>query len=220
MSTAFPKALFFDWDGTLVNTYDILEAAHNYALDKLGRPALKKGVFSNYFGKPRDYVYETIYGLDLVPQAKTYFAEHFEAHHCNLITYMAGADDLLMFLKDRGTPCALISNKQPHLVKAEVRHLGLDDHFLSITGGGEAAQDKPSPDPILMGWDRSGLDIDLCDIWYVGDSVSDLAAAQAAGMNCVYIHEQKPSSELIQNYNPVYVFPNCTAFVQFLSTLR
>ncbi|HRQ62224.1 MAG TPA: hypothetical protein PLO23_12085 [Alphaproteobacteria bacterium] len=51
---SYPAAVFFDWDGTLVDSYGVLEAAHNHTRKALGFDPLPEGAFASYFGKPRD----------------------------------------------------------------------------------------------------------------------------------------------------------------------
>ena len=62
MNLTLPRAVFFDWDGTLADSFACIEGAHNHALTALGLQAREKGWFSHYFGKPREFIYDDIYG--------------------------------------------------------------------------------------------------------------------------------------------------------------
>ena len=69
-----PKAIFFDWDGTLVNSLPFLTKAHNHVKSLMGLPLFgdDRG-FQHYLGMPRERVYNDIYGVERTPEAMKLF---------------------------------------------------------------------------------------------------------------------------------------------------
>ena len=216
-----PTAIFFDWDGTLVDTFGLLEQSHNHALETLGLNTdcpneYPTGWFLKYFGGQRDQIYLDIYGADLALTARGLFEDYFSAHHCSLISTINGAVDLLETLKKLSIPMGVVSNKKPEFVKPEITHLGFDHYFETIVGAGQAANDKPSPDSILLGLSQAGITPSR-DVWYIGDSINDYLAAEAVGLNLVFIESSKPASTLPGK--PMQVFKDCQAFNEFILSL-
>ncbi len=70
-----PYAIFWDWDGTLVDSYSFLNDAHNHTLRTLGFEPFKGDEYKEYFGKPRETLYPAIY-KDKCEQAKDVFQSY------------------------------------------------------------------------------------------------------------------------------------------------
>jgi phosphoglycolate phosphatase len=83
-------------------------------------------------------------------------------------------------------PLGVVSNKQGPLLRREARHLGLDAHFGTLVGAGDASADKPAAAPLLLALDALGLKAGE-QIWYVGDTAVDMQAARAAGCTAVLL---------------------------------
>ncbi len=215
MSVQLPKAVFWDWDGTLVDSFAFLHGAHNHVRGKFGMEAFTLQVFSNYFGQPREKLYTEIYGAERIEEAKGHFEAYVLANH-HKIQPIDGAREALEALKERGVPMGVVTNKKGSLVRKEIDNHGFGDYFISVVGAGEAPADKPSAAPLLMALEQSGLEIEPKDIWYVGDTESDLACAHAAGVPCVFIEDPDIHHGLIAEYQPFMMFNNCRCFADFL----
>ena len=79
-----------------------------------------------------------------------------------------------------GLPMAICTNKPSALVPPLLEHLGIAGYFAHIVGGDTLPQRKPSPEPVLHAARLLGHAPAQCLM--VGDSATDLEAANAAGM--------------------------------------
>lgn len=198
------KAVFFDWDGTLVDSLPLLYASHNHVREKLGFPLwsmeeyLDALVFSTRELYPRLYGERAQEGQDLL---YSYIIEN----HLQQITLLEGAEDVLKALQERGIPMGLVSNKRNDVLRREVEHLGWEKYFDIYMGAGVAKKDKPSGEPLIyaLGLHPRGLTID--QIIYVGDTESDLSCAKEAGCPVAFIRHTRKGQELIEKYRPAYV---------------
>lgn len=186
MKYSKPAAIFFDWDGTLVDSFSFLEAAHNHVLAQYDLPIFEKGGFEQYFGKPREEIYPALYG-DKADEARGVFEGFVRDNHKRLLEPMVGAFKCLEAVHDAGIPMGVVSNKLPDFVNAEIDHFGWRPFFKSSVGAREAAQDKPSAAPLILGLERSEISVDMADVWYVGDTHIDQKCAVAAGATFVFI---------------------------------
>lgn len=212
---ARPKGLFFDWDGTLVDSFAFLEQAHNHVLDHFEMPAFPPMGFKTYFGQPREKIYSEIYG-DRKEEAKRLFEEFVNENHRALIRPMPGALELLKIVKDIGVPAGIVSNKKGDYVRNEVLALGWQDFFISIVGAGEAGEDKPSAAPLLRGAEIAGISQEISALWMVGDTEMDMACAQNAGCKGIFIGEDEEAYNCISGFKPAKIVKNCHEFSEFL----
>ncbi len=219
-----PKAIFFDWDGTLVDSLAFLTQAHNHVRDKLGMPAFTEQDFLHYFGMPRDKLYADIYG-DNAMAAKGIFEAYYHAHHLDAIVVAEGAHEFLQFAHEKGIVLGVVSNKKGDFLREEVRHLGWDRYFDDrIVGAGDALHDKPEPDPLLMGIDGLGYSLPIQEIWYIGDTEVDLLCSTRVGCISIVIKNLKKMNNLqaasleaaITRHNPALIVKNCAEIQQFL----
>lgn len=187
MTFPHPKGVFFDWDGTLADSFSFLEAAHNDVLTSFDLEPFEPGAFTEYFGKPREEIYPALYGEAYALEAQARFEVFVQNNHTTMLTPIDGAETVLKTLSDMGVIMGVVSNKKPEFVNAEIDHFGWRSYFSSVVGAKEAENDKPSADPIFLGVRRASLEPDMNSIWYVGDTKIDLMASKAAQCPFIFI---------------------------------
>ncbi len=209
-----PKAIYFDWDGTLADSYGLLEAAHNHARQSLGRPAFEAGEFENYFGKPRDVLYPLLYGDD-EDQARIAFEGFVYENHKTLLAPLDHAHEVLKYLKTQDVIIGIVSNKKPSLIAEEIKVFGWHDYFSCLVGSNDAKADKPSAAPLVLAMDKSAPNISVQDVWLIGDTTADLGCALNAGCYSVYIGSKNLSEDEINHYSPLHIANNCKDLLDF-----
>lgn len=185
-----PGAVFFDWDGTLADSFVFLHAAHNHVCQILKRPPISLEEYEVYFGQPREKLYKEIYG-DRMDEARVHFERYVLNNHLSGLKPAEGADALLRALYSMGIPCGVVSNKKRSLIEAEIENFGWRDFFISVVGAGEAVADKPSPAPLFLAVERASLAVPMASIWFVGDTDNDLICAKQAGCVAVLVERRK-----------------------------
>ncbi|MGB4058286.1 MAG: HAD family hydrolase [Alphaproteobacteria bacterium] len=209
-----PEAIFFDWDGTLVDSYEFLKGAHDHVRQTLGLPPFQGDEFRNYFGHPREKLYTELYG-DHIESAKTLFGDYVVKNHVAQLKPMPGADQMLKICEGLGFTLGVISNKKAEYLHLEIKSLGWEGRFVTVMGAGDAAQDKPAPDPLLKAVASCG-GIPMERVWYVGDTDVDLKCAQSAGCASIFIAHHDKSEEWIKLYKPLLIFKDCRGLGDFL----
>ncbi|PCJ99703.1 MAG: HAD family hydrolase [Zetaproteobacteria bacterium] len=209
-----PDAVFWDWDGTLVDSYGFLNDAHSHTLITLGFEPFKKGEYKQYFGKPREMLYPAIYN-EKCEEAKEIFGKYV-AENSHKIQTIQGGERVLKFLYRRNIKMGIVSNKKASFIALELKHLGWEKYFSVIVGAGDAHTDKPSPAPLLLALENSGIDKDYTNIWYIGDTENDLACAQSAGCASLFLSGVAETETLLQKYNPIITFDNYSQLEEIL----
>ncbi|MDE1917287.1 MAG: HAD-IA family hydrolase [Sphingomonadales bacterium] len=184
----------FDLDGTLVDSAGDLGAALNHALVLAGRSPVSLEAARSYVGGGTRVMLERALAANggplpddrfeaLLPQLVDYYAAHIAVHS----TLYPGVTDMLQGLADAGIKLALVTNKLERLAVKLLEELELSPHFYTIIGGDTLGHGraKPAPDLLRLMMERSGLPAPCAA--YVGDTVYDSKAAQAAGLPVVLV---------------------------------
>ncbi|MCB1782608.1 MAG: HAD-IA family hydrolase [Alphaproteobacteria bacterium] len=210
-----PEAVFFDWDGTLVDTYEFLNQGHCQTLTQLGMEPFKGDEFKAHFGRPREILYTEIYGADQVDRAKELFGDYV-SENAHLLSPFEGAEKLLNTLKDLNIQAGVVSNKHKDFIAREMNNFGWQKYFDALVGAGEASEDKPSGAPLRLALDRAKFKGNPSKIWYVGDTESDLKCAADLQCQAVFIKGHHETERLIKEYKPLLSVTNLSELQSFL----
>ena len=203
-----PAAVLFDWDGTLADTLPLLLTAHNHVRTMHGLTPWSRDEFMVNIKFSSRELYPSIYG-EAWQQALEELYAFVLAQHLEHLTLFPGAAELIAFLHGRNIPLGLVSNKRQLVLDREVAHLGWQSMFYCVLGSGAAARDKPAGDPVRLALARAEPPLDRAKVWFVGDTVSDLAASRDAGCPAVLITHGEDKTGLIADYQPAIVVEDC-----------
>ena len=174
-----PRAVLFDWDNTLVNTWPTIVECYHDTFTSLGmKPWTAEEVHVRAHGSLRD-LFPTLFG-SRAQEAERIFYETFNRIHLERLEPLPGADKLLARCHEAGWYVAVVSNKVGDNLRTEMAHLGWQRWIARAVGAKDAKRDKPAPDPIYLALDGTGIAPDE-SVWMVGDSLADLQCAHAAG---------------------------------------
>lgn len=104
----------------------------------------------------------------------------FEDHRADICLY-PGVEKLIRTLKAEGKNMGIVTSEDRDELQRVFVPFGLTPLFDTIICLEDAARPKPSPDPLLAYIDRTGAAKE--DVLFIGDSVYDSRAAQAAGVD-------------------------------------
>ncbi len=182
---ARPRALLFDWDNTLVDSWEGIRDALNTTLVAMGRePWTSAEIKSRVRASARDS-FPGMFG-DRWREAATIFYERFESAHLETLRPLPGAEAMLEALARSGLYLGIVSNKRGDLLRIEAAALGWEGYFGKIVGATDVAEDKPSPEPIYHALSGSGIEAGA-EVWYAGDALIDIECANRAGCVAVLV---------------------------------
>lgn len=179
MPLSKPKAILFDWDNTLVNTWPTIADAMNHTLRHMGEPEWSMEKVRNTIKKSMRDSFPTLFGERWEEAAEIYQAR-FRAIHLEKLEALPQAEDLLKYLETKPIYLALVSNKKGPNLRKELAHIGWEHYFQAAVGADDAEHDKPEPAPVLMALEKSGLS-SSADVWFYGDTAIDLECAERTG---------------------------------------
>jgi phosphoglycolate phosphatase len=199
-----PKAILFDLDGTLIDSAPDITAAVNELLDGRGLPPLTLPQVKSMIGNGVEKLVERAFAASGRPLSKTGLEEAnremapiYRRHTTRLTRLMPGAAEALAQLHVAGVLMGVATNK-PQLATREIlQHFRLAERLGAIVGGDAVTRKKPAPDALLLALEQ--LRTEPHEALMVGDSVTDVEAARAAGLPVAIIrggYTQVPADEL------------------------
>jgi phosphoglycolate phosphatase len=200
-----PKAIIFDWDGTLVDSLPLLFKSHNHVRKTYGYPLWSMEEYKGQMYRSSLDLYPELYG-DKADEALDCLYSFFSENHIQNLSIIPGAFECLEFLKQENILMGLVSNKKDEYLKKETHHLGWHLYFEHIVGAGGAAKDKPHPEPVFESLKVIDLAPDKEQIWYVGDTRTDIETAKNANCMSVLLTHGENKQDLIEQYDPDLVF--------------
>ena len=178
------NALVFDLDGTLVDSAGDIAEAVNLTLEALALPRVSEATVRSWIGEGvRNLVSTALANAGsalTLEEVMSVFMGHYKACLLRSPRLYDGVGEALTALQALGLPMAICTNKPSALVPPLLEHLGIAGYFAHIVGGDTLPQRKPSPEPVLHAARLLGHAPAQCLM--VGDSATDLEAANAAGM--------------------------------------
>lgn len=177
------KAVFFDLDGTLVDTAPDMVAV----LQELQRD---QGIEPISYDLGRSHVSNGAIGLLRVAfPEQTIVAEspllsdylrRYESRICEHSAVFDGLDELLRQLEQAAMPWGVVTNKPAYLTQSLLRQLGLAERSACTVSGDTLKTRKPDPGPLLHACEIAG--VQPRETLYIGDAERDIEAGRRAGM--------------------------------------
>ncbi|MFG3341127.1 HAD family hydrolase [Glycomyces sp. NPDC048151] len=179
---AFPQAVLFDMDGTLVDSEIVWDTGVEELAGLLGG-ALDPEVRSRMVGTNEDasvvMLLESL-GIPLTesPQHQTWLRTRMKELFAEGVDWKPGARELLLECRAAGVPTALVTSTPRELADIIIGLVGPENFDLTVCGD-EVERPKPDPVPYLHAAAKLGVDIERCVV--LEDSVSGTSSALAAG---------------------------------------
>jgi 2-phosphoglycolate phosphatase len=184
-----PKAVLFDFDGTLADTAADLGGALNAMRAARGLAALPIEDMRPYASSGARGLLRA--GFDMTPEHPDYlamradFLERYERDICVHTKLFDGIPQVLAELVSRGMAWGIVTNKSKRLTALVVEALAPSPAPSCVVSGDTTPHMKPHPAPLLHAAEALGMPPQDC--WYLGDDLRDIQAARAAGMRSVAV---------------------------------
>ena len=191
MALSKPKIVLIDLDGTLVDSVPDLAWCTDQTMIALGLPERGEEKVRNWVGNGVERLIKRalIDQMDGEPSEALYakaapiFMNLYADNASKRSKLYPHVKEGLRWLKDNDIRIGCVTNKDEQFTLPILKYLGLYDFFEIVISGDTLPLKKPDPAPLLYGADFFGVTPDQAMM--IGDSVSDVKAAKAAGFNIV-----------------------------------
>ncbi len=183
------NAVFFDLDGTVIDSRADLATGVNATREELGLAPLPQETVIGFVGSGARYLLE-----HAIPERTGAFDElwprfvaNYRAHMLDETVLYPGVRSAITELHDRGWLLGVNTNKPNFATREILGHFGLLRYFGdAVVAGGDCAEMKPSPMPLrecaarMRGHRLSSHD------WMVGDNWTDMECGANAGVKTAF----------------------------------
>jgi 2-phosphoglycolate phosphatase len=194
------RAVVFDFDGTLADSYAAIAASVNHVRAFHGLPPLGVARVKQHVGRGPNYLIEHTIGAEDVAGDVARYRAHHPSVMKPLTHLLPGAAEVLATVKRIGRRAAVCSNKPGPFTKELLEALGIAPWVDVVVGPEDAAHPKPAPDMLLVTLGRLGVEKDAA--LYVGDMTVDIQTARAAGVRVWVVPTGSDTREALVQARP------------------
>jgi pyrophosphatase PpaX len=208
------QTILFDWDGCLAKTLEIWLEAYSETFSsfniQIDYQTIASQVFGDWKGAEKQGV-EDLQGFNDFLRSKV-------NQELKKVDLYEGAKELLVELYDQGKELALLSTSVKKFIEPALKRHGIYEVFDLILDGNEVENHKPDPEVILKA--MKFLEAEQNSTIVIGDSKSDLGAAQAAEIDSMLFYPESHKiiydKESLLSFKPTYVVEN---FIEAMEVL-
>jgi len=213
------KAVVFDSDGTLFNSFELIMAADvHIALTHGFRPPTADEVKPLLArALPITEIYRALFpGADVEKLAAT--GGEFVAANVSKAAAFDGLHDMLQALRELGLRLAIVTGGNSKIYDL-LKHHGIGEYFTSVVHNDRVTNGKPHPEGVELA--LSELGVSTKETVMVGDSKNDLLAGKNAGLAyCIGITHGHGSAEELEAAGADYIVGSLTELLPLLKTLN
>lgn len=185
-----PKAVYWDMDGTLIDSEPLHEQALIAVLTSLGitPPADLHDRVVGIAARPVYDMMREEFGLrlpfdDWILRKYVYYMEH-----AAQLKPRPGAIEIFRDLKALGVAQAIVSNSDRLIVEINLRSIGIDAPGIKTVTRNDVRAGKPDPEPFLRAAYLTG--VEPAESCVIEDSPTGATAGVAAGMRTLFWPQQ------------------------------
>lgn len=206
--------VLFDWDGTLLNSYEADTAAYLAMFRKMGIPWGIEELERHY--SPNWY---HVYRAAKLPKSKwddadRAWREQYANHKPKLL---AGARRVLKSLRTRHE-LGLVTSGDRDRVLRQLHEFRLMELFAARVCSGDTLRKKPHPEPLRLALRHMALEARDC--LYVGDAPEDLEMARRAGVRAIAVLGPFPTEKRLRAARPEFLLESIEELPDALEQLR
>lgn len=211
------KAVLFDYDGTIMDTEPAIMASYRhlfrtYRTEEEFTEELQTAVLGPSLNEMAEKLFPDRDPDQMVEEYRVYQ----RTKAMDLIHLMPGATELLQLLKAASIPVGLVSARVTDSMQRHLRHFNLEGCFDTVVGQDMVRNGKPDPEGIHLALSRLNLRASDGEMFYIGDSITDIAAGKNAGISTIGFVSNRRKEEALRNARPDYLTDSLYDAAEFL----
>ena len=195
------KAILFDLDGTLIDSFEGIAKSAQYALRRFGINEEDLQKLRPFVGPPLVESFQKLYGLskEQAVEATEIYRERYRPIGILECSLYPGVEECIKILRADGYLIGMASSKPEEFCRRILDHFGLLELFDDVVG---ATFDRriDTKEEVLNEVLRRWKDIPKDQMSLVGDTMFDLEGAKKIGIDCIAVsYGFGDAKEMLQN---------------------
>lgn len=207
------KTVFFDFDGTIADSNDLISASHFIVMQENFPGRFQKSDMPQFNGPSLEDIYGRL-DFNRKDELVARYREVMLEKHDEMISIFPGIKELLRKLHQEGISLGVVSTKRKDVLTQGMNLLGVTEYFDIIIGSGDFVHPKPNPESLLLAMDFLHADKETSVM--VGDNHHDILAGNNAGVASVFVGWSEKTTDFILPYNPTIIVENTKELEEFI----
>jgi pyrophosphatase PpaX len=178
------KNILFDFDGTLVDTNELVIEALNKAAEKFTGKRLSAEKLNSVLGYYLEEQMRMISGQHY-KEMTAYYSNYYKSMQDLMVKDFPGIKEMLEALKRQGCRMAIISAKGRNGIEHGLKKYAIGQYFDVVVSARDVENNKPHPEPAIKAMKL--LSANKEDTLLVGDSPLDMQCGRASGIKTVLV---------------------------------
>lgn len=199
------KYILFDFDGTLVNTNDVIIASWQHTYRTYLGHEMPVERITACFGEPLLLTMAREFPQVPPEESAEEYRNYQKDHADQLVKIFPGVKEMLQQLKERGYVLGIVTSRTRESALRYMNMSGITSLFDDMVTCDDTTVHKPNPEPLLLGLSRLGASPE--EAVMIGDSPFDIKCANNAGVRSVMVDwritcdETSPIDDAVADYH-------------------
>jgi N-acetyl-D-muramate 6-phosphate phosphatase len=216
-----PAAIFFDLDGTLIDSAPDLGAAADKMRTDRGLASLPDSFYRPMAGAGARGMLKIAFDInpdhiDFLNYREEFFANYEAALTARTFAF-SGVNKMLRALEARGILWGIVTNKSKRFTNPLVAQMAVLHGACAVVSGDTTPHAKPHPEPLVEACRLVSLHPSHC--WYLGDDKRDIDAGHAAGMTTIAVTWGYEGEHALSTWNANHVLHQPSDLLTLLDVL-
>jgi phosphoglycolate phosphatase len=211
------RGIIFDFDGTLIDSYEAITESLNAVRASFSMPALPVSEVKGMVGHGLEHLIAGAVGSGRVDEGVRLFRQTYGAICERTTKILPQVKETLEQLDRRGYVMAIATNKPSYFARDILRALEIDHLFAEVLGPNDVEKAKPDPEMIEIILMRLGLSSE--ETAYVGDMLLDIEVGRRAGVEVYAIPTGSATREALLDGRPDRLLHRFSDLLQVLPAL-
>jgi 2-phosphoglycolate phosphatase len=215
------RGIIFDFDGTLIDSYEAIAESLNHVRTSFSLPAIPAEEIRPTVGHGLEKLIAKAVGPERVDEGIRLFRQSYASLCERKTSILPQVKETLDTLDRRGYQMAIATNKPSYFARDILKALEIDHLFVEVLGPNDVERPKPDPEMIEIIIMRIGLSPE--EIVYVGDMPLDVEVGRRAGVAVYAVPTGSASRDALLEARPdrlLHRFSDLLAFLPAVSGAR
>lgn len=207
------KALLFDFDGTLLNTNELIIQTFMTLFDEKFPGKFTRDDCLQFIGPSLLQTFQK-----LTPGEEDAMVEKYRewniAHHDELVKEYDGVVETLEKLQTLGIRLAIVSTKRRDSIARGLRIMGAEHFFEVVVGIDDVVNVKPDPEPVFLAIEQLGVSKD--EVIMIGDNSHDIEGGKNAGVKTAGVAWSIKGVDFLKQYHPDYILEHMSDLLEIV----